>query len=110
MRYSTVGEYSTQITKVSGKGDFTPAVVPYLRRKVRRPSYSVKPSNYCKMRPLYTLGFLILSFFSYAQTPTIIPNHIYVYQRKDLDIIETPDSVPSFGFLAFGNLLANFEK
>jgi hypothetical protein len=55
---------------------------------VRRPSYSVKPSNYCKMRPLYTLGFLILSFFSYAQTPTIISNHIYVYQRKDLDIIE----------------------
>jgi hypothetical protein len=77
------------------------------------------------MRPLYTLGFLILSFISNAQTPTIISNHVIagnctavaygngVYVASSGGTFTsinakawTPlnsDSVPSFGFLAFGN-------
>ena len=77
------------------------------------------------MRPLYTLGFLILPFFSYAQTPTIISNHVIagnctavaygngVYIASSGGTFTSTnaktwtslnsDSVPSFGYLAFGN-------
>ena len=77
------------------------------------------------MRPFYTLGFLILSFFSYAQTPTIVSSHVIagnctafaygngVYVASSGGTFTSAnaktwtslnsDSVPSFGFLAFGN-------
>jgi hypothetical protein len=85
----------------------------------------LKPSNYCSMKPLYTLGFLILSFFSFAQTPTIISNHVlvgnctavaygngvyvgssgatYTSTNAKTWTLLNSDSVPSFGFFAFGN-------
>jgi hypothetical protein len=78
------------------------------------------------MRPLYTLGFLVLSFFSFAQTPKIISYHVIsgicnavaygngVYvaggssgtltsaNAKTWTLLNS-DSVPSFNYLAFGN-------
>lgn len=77
------------------------------------------------MRPLYTLGLLLLTIFSYAQTPTIISNHViagnctaiaygnglYVASAAGGTFTSTSaknwtvlnDSVPAFAFLAFGN-------
>lgn len=79
------------------------------------------------MRPLYTLGFLLLNFFfSHAQTPTIISKHLIAgncsavaygngvwvgggsggnFTSPDAKTWTSlnSDTVPSFRFLAFGN-------
>ena len=76
------------------------------------------------MRPLYALGFMLLSFFLHAQTPTIISKHLIagncsavaygngVWVASSGGAFTSPDaktwtlnsdSVPSFSFLAFGN-------
>ncbi len=85
--------------------------------------------NITKMRPLYTLGLLILPFICFAQTPTIVSNHViagnctafafgngvYVasafitsgatytsHDAKNWTLLNS-DPAPNFNYLAFGN-------